>query len=162
MQKLAGVFILIAILILFLFGSWIGYLAVVAPDDLKPQQAAVFAAAAAIGGWLLTAYIARRNSIKQHTMTVLTQVRISAEMNNRIALVFKQFPPGVNMPADYANATSRGDETIRAASYILNYYEFLAAALHHNDLDHDLLKDCIRGQLCARKVHNVYPSSHPL
>lgn len=147
--KIAGFCVFFLTLFLFVVGLWILYITMASPDSLRPQQAVVFAAIAATAGWIVTAFIARRNSIKQHTMNVLTQIRISAEMNARITTVNAKFPPGSHMSPEYAADTPRTDEVIRAATYVLNYYEFLAAALHHNDLDHNLLKDCVRGQLCS-------------
>jgi len=137
---------------ILLVAGWAAYLAVFNPTALQPQQAVVFGGLTALAGWIVTAYIARRNSTKQHTMAVLTQIRISAEMNTRIKTLYDKFPLGTPMDAQYVATTPENDDVIRAARYILNYYEFLAVALRHGDLDHDLLKDCIRGQLCGMYV----------
>jgi hypothetical protein len=126
----------------------VGGIATVSPDTLDAKQIVVFAAISAIAGWMTSAYLTRRNSTKQHTMTVLTQVRISTEMNSRIRALYDKLPADTPITKEFF--TNKDNmEAVRAAQYILNYYEFLAVALRHGDLDHDLLKDCIRGQLCS-------------
>jgi hypothetical protein len=137
-----------AVVLLGAYGLWIAFEATYQADNLKPQQAVTFAAIGAIVGWVVAAYIARRNSTKQHTMNLLTQTRISSEMNSRLKIATDTFPVGTPMTATDIQTKTLSHEGIRAALYLLNYYEFLAVALHHGDLDHDLLKDCVRGQLC--------------
>jgi hypothetical protein len=115
----------------------------------KAEHIVLFGAISAMTGWFISADIARRNSKKQHTMAVLTQVRISTEMNSRIKALYSVYPIGRSLSEpDTEKSEKEQTDALAAARYVLNYYEFLAVALRHGDLDHDLLKDCIRGQLC--------------
>jgi hypothetical protein len=115
---------------------------------IEPVHAVVFAALSAMIGWIISVQTARRNSRKQHTMAVLMQVRLSTEFNNRVRSFYSKCPLDRNViAADLAD--SEFQKVVPDIRYLLNYYEFLAVALRHEDLDEELLKDCIRGQLCA-------------
>ena len=114
--------------------------------ELATSEIGLFAAILATAGWLTTALISRSNSIKQHTMNVLTQVRLSNEMNKHIDTLFSKFPLDTVISAQDLSDSKIQDDWRRSARYIANYYEFLAVALRYGDLDEKLLKDCIRSQ----------------
>lgn len=115
--------------------------------QLTVYQAIVFSAVSAMGGWIISLHFSRRSSKKQHTLNVLTQARLSTEMNNRVRTFRETFG---DRPIESGELEKDVNKDARAAAqYILNYYEFLAVALEHRDLDYDLLKDCLRGQLCV-------------
>ncbi len=124
--------------------------------SVKPEQAIIYVGFSGMIGWIVAVVSARQNSRKQHTMAVLTQVRISTEVNNRLRGVRATFPAGVTISATDL-ADPKNADAIADVHYLLNYYEFLAVAIKHKDLDHDLLRDCIRGQLCdfVRKARVV-------
>lgn len=112
---------------------------------IEVQDIALFAATSAAAGWITNALFSKANSVKQHTMTVLTQARLSTEMNNRVRSLFKKFQVGqVITKVDIASG--RNEDWYNAAVYMLNYYEFLAVALRYGDLHEPLLRDCIRTQ----------------
>jgi hypothetical protein len=130
-----------------IFAAGVVLVYVALTGTVQPTQVAVFAGFSAMLGWMVTVATARRNSRKQHTMAVLTQVRISTEVNNRVRSIYKQFPLGQTITENDLRDASNA-QAIADVRYMLNYYEFLAVALKHGDLDRRLLKDCIRGQLC--------------
>jgi len=116
---------------------------------LDAPDAAVFAAILAAAGWMTTALISRMNSVKQHTMQVLTQARLSPVLNEKSKLLFDTYPPGTDIPMSHLDHAAMRADWYRAATYMLNYYEFLSVAIRFHDLHEPLLRDCIRSQLCA-------------
>ena len=60
--------------------------------DVKPEHAAVFAGFWAMIGWIVSVHTARRMTRKQHTMAVLTQVRISQSVAERVKGLRTGFP----------------------------------------------------------------------
>ena len=98
----------------------------------------------ALSGWIITAWITVRNSIKQHTINTLLQSRLSPEymkhatnFNNYFFNVNREKIPIVN--ADLIDTAKRAH--IDCARYVLNYFEFMAVGIRYGDLDGDLLKD---------------------
>lgn len=121
----------------------------IATRRLDAPDAAVFAAILAAAGWTTTALISRMNSVKQHTMQVLTQARLSPVLNEKVKILFDTYPPGTDIPTSDLNDAAARADWYRAATYMLNYYEFLSVAIRYHDLHEPLLRDCIRSQLCA-------------
>jgi hypothetical protein len=116
--------------------------------QLAPVHAVVFAAFSAMIGWIISVQTTRRNSRKQHTMAVLMQARLSTEFNNRVRSFYAKCPLNRNVTTtDLSDPEFQ--QVLPDIRYLLNYYEFLAVALRHDDLDEELLRDCVRGQLCA-------------
>jgi hypothetical protein len=148
-RKFREVLLWTAVAALLVYAADVAYRAETAPQQLLPQQAVTFAALAAIGGWIVTAYYARLNSIKQHTISVLAEMRTSQAMIQNVEKVLKIFPIGQPVPRDYVESKPWNDPVIMAAIYILNYLEFLAVGIHHGDLDHDLVKSYLRTLLCG-------------
>ncbi len=70
----------------------------IATRRLDAPDAAVFAAILAAAGWTTTALISRMNSVKQHTMQVLTQARLSPVLNEKVKILFDTYPPGTDIP----------------------------------------------------------------
>ena len=104
-----------------------------------------------------TGYITVRNGIKQHTINTMLQSRMSAQYSEHAATINRTyFAPG--MPKyepvplseflDPANASH-----LQSVNYVLNYFEFLAVAIRHGDLDELMMRQMMKGiivRLCMR------------
>jgi len=106
---------------------------------------------AAVWGWVVTSYMTLRNSIKQHTINTLLQSRLSATYMAHAVCINKQFfPPNTltydHVPIDFFEDKSN-EEIIQSVAYILNYFEFLSAAVRYGDLDETLLRSALGGIL---------------
>lgn len=97
-------------------------------------------------GWLFSNYISSRNSIRQHTVTILTQLRMSTEfMKNANAL--QPYLEGQQIIDLKFYNSLESDKKIEkdAIRYILNYLEFVSAGIRYGDLDENLVKAAQRG-----------------
>ena len=127
---------------------------------VETPVAAVFAAVLATAGWVTTAYVSRVNSVKQHTMQVLTQARLSVELNAKSRDLYDAYPSNSQVPLeDITNATGN-EKWFRGAMYLLNYYEFLSVAIRYRDVHEKLLRDCVRSQLCATHDKLIHVIAH--
>jgi hypothetical protein len=125
-------------------------LAGVAWPHLTMQNWVVLAGVeAAVWGWIVTSYMTLRNSIKQHTINTLLQSRLSAtymEHANRLNENF--FPQETlafdNVPLAYFR-DAKNKDVVKSVAYLLNYLEFLSAAVRYGDLDETLLRGSLGG-----------------
>ena len=95
----------------------------------------------------------RIQSRKQHTITILFQTRLSSEIQNIHEQRRKLFPEFRDITYERWNAARRSPvqaerNAADAVTRLLNYFEFIAVGIRENDLDHDMLKSTIRGQMC--------------
>ncbi|MEM8979334.1 MAG: DUF4760 domain-containing protein [Pseudomonadota bacterium] len=121
---------------------------------------------------------------RQHTITVLLETRLSSEVRRHIDDRRKVFPLYQTIDPIAFKCAMQGDNThatlssftptdLKAAQYgvseLLNYYEFLALGITTGDLDHNTLKESVRGLMCnlvddAREVisemREVNPKSY--
>jgi len=143
---------------LFLFFSFVAwemhfseylFLGHEAPPLLTQNWLFLIGIVSAITGWIVSAYMTLRNSIKQHTISTLLQSRLSAtymENANLINTAFfapsmKDDPPvSMQFLHDPANA-----KALQAVNYVLNYLEFLSVGIRHGDLDKKVLRHTMRG-----------------
>jgi hypothetical protein len=106
-------------------------------------------------GWLYTNHNNIKNQRKSHTMSVLIQLRNSAEYQKHRVNVFSQFPMGtavkdsdlVKLQEDRANPASYGaDKTpiMDSMIYILNYFEFISIGVKTEDLDGTMIELSLR------------------
>jgi hypothetical protein len=106
---------------------------------------------AAVWGWVVTSYMTLRNSIKQHTINTLLQSRISATYMEHANCINKEFFPPTTLTYDQVPLEYFFDEknfpTIKSVAYLLNYFEFLSAAIRHGDLDEKMLRSTLGGIL---------------
>jgi len=123
--------------------------------DLIPFAApcAVLAAAGlATLGWLISAANQRNLSRKQHTLNLLMQMRHSEFYNKQLgainALSVGPSPAAPHLIAllTRAAAPTNDEQTAfaRGAIYILNYWEFVCAAMVVGDLDPELVRRTVR------------------
>ena len=104
----------------------------------------------AVEGWMVSAYITLRNSIKQHTINTLLQSRLSAVYMESARIINESFfAPGMNdEPISVTFIRSSFNVKERGAvDYVLNYFEFLAVGIRHGDLDKNVLGHTLRGIL---------------
>jgi len=122
------------------------------PIGLAAAQWVVLAGVvAAVVGWIISAMVTMRNSIKQHTINTLLQSRLSATyMENARAVNRHYFGPSGSVYTLTREELSRpaDDIKLRELSYLLNYLEFISAATRFGDLDEKLLRMTLRGMLC--------------
>jgi hypothetical protein len=110
----------------------------------------------AIAGWVCSALITFRNSVKQHTVGVYVQSRLSspyAEISRRVNL--KHFSMGSLVgPIPQSYFTNKNNaEDMYDINTILNYFEFIAVGIRQGDLDESILKNTMRGMIsnmCAK------------
>ena len=102
-------------------------------------------------GWVVSAYMTLRNSIKQHTINTLLQSRLSATYMQHALCINKKFFPPNELTYDHIEMDFFNDEAnveiIQSVAYILNYFEFLSAAVRYGDLDETLLRSAVGGML---------------
>ncbi|WAC59459.1 DUF4760 domain-containing protein [Brevundimonas sp. SL130] len=121
-------------------------------DRLAPPCAVFAAAGLATLGWLIAASNQRTLSRKQHTLNLLMQMR-HAEAYNRHHSALSLLSPGATpisaellaLMRDQRQPANEGEKAFRtAAVYILNYWEFVCAALTVGDLDAELMRRTVR------------------
>jgi hypothetical protein len=129
----------------------------------KTAVVAVVAATAATIGWILQRQVALDVSRKQHTLSILLQLRQSELFNRHRINLFASYPDGVSIPAaDVPTLLSartlatnystnpNGTQTfpmVESVYFICNFYEFLAAAVRQGDIDSHLLRQALGGNI---------------
>jgi hypothetical protein len=106
--------------------------------------------ASALTGWIITAMVTVRNSIKQHTINALLQSRLSATYMAHADVVNRNFiaPDGSLRPLLQSELQVQSDATqakLNSLRYILNYIEFISVGIRYGDLHESLLKSSLRG-----------------
>lgn len=141
------------------------------PMNPTPTVAAAAAVMATIG-WVIQRDAAMFLNRKQHTLSILMQMRQSEIFRRHQVHLATHYPAGANLtPADvqplldsrknkasYA-LDAAGGVTFPVADSILflaNFYEFLAAAVAQGDLDEALLKESI-GNIATNFYHKIEP-----
>jgi hypothetical protein len=103
-----------------------------------------------ITGWVCSAFISLRNSIKQHTVSIYVQSRLSspyAETIKRVNLM--HFSIGCTpdpIPTEIF-ASPDNAELMHDINTVLNYFEFIAVGIRHGDFDELVLKDIMHGMI---------------
>ncbi|HVR51104.1 MAG TPA: DUF4760 domain-containing protein [Pseudorhodoferax sp.] len=108
--------------------------------------------AVAILVWIGTSYVTVRNSVKQHTMNVLLESRLSETYLRHAKAVARAFQNqnGALTPMTQAEYNDPPPEIdFGSLNYQLNYFEFIAVGIRHGDLDESLLKESMRGIVCS-------------
>lgn len=123
-------------------GRWIHQFQVgMSKQDWLPTLGVLLAAT----GWITSAIVTIRNSVKQHTINTLLQTRLSATYQENAADArtgIKGHTPENPAPLAKIKGTP---ETQSAVEYLLNYIEFMAVGIRHGDLHEAVLKDSMRG-----------------
>jgi len=96
----------------------------------------------ALTGWLVQATLAVRIGRKQHSINVLFQSRLSKELTEHLSIVNEKFPHHGPLRWEIIDA-AENKAVYNAAVHLLNYYEFIAVAIEHGDMDEGIIRDCI-------------------
>ena len=104
-------------------------------QDILPTAFTVFFA---VFGWLITNYFTAKNSIRQHTVAILTQTRLSTEyIKHAHNLLEFQDTHKVISKEVYLKLYQ---DKQRSITYFLNTLEFIVAGIRLGDFDEDLVK----------------------
>lgn len=96
----------------------------------------------AIIGWMVSAWVTLRNSIKQHTFNFWLQTRCSAKYMEHAEKLNKWY---IELNEDQRQQSSNMPEDFMASVfYILNHAEFIAVGIRMGDLDEFILKQATR------------------
>lgn len=121
-------------------------------SDFKSAQdwIALVAALIAVVGFVVSAMVSINNSVKQHTIKLLLESRLSEIYMQHAAVINSTFlsPAGIICVTEEEVRNGFRRESI---SYILNYLEFLAVGIKNGELDERLMRKTLRGMVC-----NVY------
>lgn len=128
----------------------------------KQQLVVVFAAWAAVIGWIVTSWTAIRNSVKQHTVNTLLQSRLSAtymdhgmKLNRAFERFQKDYPLATRKPTDDPT-TGMTDDEFASLRYVLNYLEYVAIGIAHGDLHGPMLKSSLRSVLISTTYYSRF------
>ena len=109
-----------------------------------------------LGGWtalmgvLTSARISLQNTIKQHTINTLLQMRLSETYMLRAQKLTQRYfkSHGIYYVTQEECETEPPEACFVEMTYILNYLEFIASAIRYGDLDEKMMKESLRGMLC--------------
>jgi hypothetical protein len=137
--------LLLAVLLAFGVTTWIE-LKCKTFDFTPTNWLFLFATFLAVVGWIITAIVNLRNSIKQHTINTLLQSRLSTAFNQRTDDLAAVYPTGkILTESDLTNTDPNNLAALAALKYFLNHHEFVAVGISHGDLSHDVLKSSLEG-----------------
>lgn len=143
-EKINNALKLIIPVFLFLFGFV--WLLVLGESQRLPIMFGYLTIGFATIGWLFTNYITSKNSIRQHTLTVLTQMRMSTEFMKNANKLQAEIENGKVITHDLYNAIDAENIAIKeSVRYILSYLEFVSVGIRLGDLDESLVKESQRG-----------------
>lgn len=153
----------LGLLICVVIGSFLGFVfwqrSLVESDanDARLLAAAqwvlVMGAFTAMVGWMVSAIVTVRNSVKQHTINTLLQSRLSQAYVERLRIINDAYSPigqGIRVIKDTDFDDLKQADQLNAMRYFLNYYEFIALAIRYGDLDEALMKASMRGIVCTQ------------
>ena len=147
--------LIVSILVFGLAGAFLVYDA----SNRTPVVAAIAATAATIG-WVLQRQSALEISRKQHTLTILLQMRQNDIFNRHRINFFSVYPRdsyiqqqdvdrllNERVAKEKYGIDANGMlkfPVVESIFFICNYYEFLASGIRQGDLDNDLLEQSLR------------------
>lgn len=119
----------------------------------------IFSTLFAVTGWIISAMMTLRNSIKQHTVNTVLQSRLSATyMGNAETINTTLFSP--TAPKDSVSVEYLTDPAnlaiLKSVHYVLNYLEFVSVGIRLGDLDEKILCFTMRG-IVLRLYEKVLP-----
>nr|WP_256099127.1 DUF4760 domain-containing protein [Variovorax sp. SG517] len=135
---------LLLCVLLIIFGSFLAWQYVLDEKSIYKLAAGqwliAFAAILATLGWCVTAWVAIKNSVKQHTINTLLQSRLSKTYMDYADAVNKHF--GEHLSKAPASRPVDATQGIDQASlrYILNYFEYIALGIRYGDLHEGMLQ----------------------
>lgn len=168
-SRVLGFLLAVVFVILVIFASWEVthrlFWFDVEPVGLQSTQWIVLlGAVAAVTGWIVSAMVTIRNSIKQHTISTLLQSRLSSTyMDNAKPLNARYFGPNncIHLLTEDELTSKAPEAKLPELSFLLNYLEFIAAAIKYGDLDEKLMRMTFRGMVCNMyEAASVYIASN--
>jgi hypothetical protein len=130
-----------------------------------PAAVACLVGAGATIGWLVQRQVSEDLSRKQHTLNILLQLRSNEMFARHRINLFQVYPNREVIPeSDIVKIYDDGEKKdsyklepdgkqkfplVESIRYIANYYEFLAAAVRHGDIDERLLRTSLEGIIKA-------------
>lgn len=131
--------------------------------------------------YILTNYTNSKNDQRQFSLKVLFDYRFSSTYRNDLLNRQHYFPRNMPVDADYfwqcfnarfeneppTDDPDKAATSAEAVIHILNFYEFVCIGIKRNDLDEMMMKESIRGMMCAfvsdfRDVIISCQNNHPL
>jgi len=115
-----------------------------------------------IAGWVWSSYVTLRNSIKQHTVAIYVQSRLSspyAEISRRVNLAYFCVGSDTAPIAQEFFTNAENASAMHDIGTILNYFEFIAVGIRHGDLDEEMLRNTMRGMItnmCAKAMTYIH------
>lgn len=123
-----------------------------APQNSITALVAIFAAIAAVIGWLFTSRVQIINATKTHAMQVLMNSRNSTAYVGKVdeAMVLRRklideakeagIPPEERLVLTKERYLTLSDAERSAVHYLLNFLEFIAVGVRHTNLDEEMIK----------------------
>lgn len=122
----------------------------------SPLIAAFVSVAAVAVGWAVAGWNTHRNTVRQNTNAILFARFSQAPFGDALHRFHKEFGWADGGPVTTARlralSASGDDDRMKAAAaaiYILNYYESIASGVLNGDLDEQIVRDNVRGLVCA-------------
>lgn len=117
----------------------------------KAEWCALIAVVFASVGWIVSAWVTLLNTIKQHTINTLLQMRMSEVFIKNSTKVNARYlsSDGVYVLQREEIEKKSVQACIPELLYVLNYLEFIASAIKCGDLDENLMRQSLRGMFCS-------------
>ncbi|MBB3178746.1 DUF4760 domain-containing protein [Variovorax sp. Sphag1AA] len=117
----------------------------------KGQWILLFGVVAAIVGWIISSMVAIRNGIRQHTINILLQSRLSQTYMEQAMIVHMRYfhRHGMRYLTEEEIETDSPDARLPSLRYVLSYLEFIAVGIRYGDLDEKLMRRTLRDVVCS-------------
>ncbi|MFW2106137.1 DUF4760 domain-containing protein [Acinetobacter guillouiae] len=121
----------------------------------------VLAAIAAVFGWIFTSRVQIINTTRSHSVQVLMNSRNSTAYIGKVDEATKirrklvkdlALPKGEKVQLSASKFEELEDDQKSAVTYLLNFLEFVAIGIRHNNLDEDLIKGSFRSILKSNYI----------
>lgn len=132
------------------------------PNQFKTTAlVTVLAALAAVFGWIFTSRVQIINTIRSHSVQVLMNSRNSTAYIGKVDEATKirrnlinelAISKSVNVQLSASKFKELNDEQKSAVTYLLNFLEFVAIGIRHNNLDEDLIKGSFKSILKSNYI----------
>ncbi|WP_180162799.1 DUF4760 domain-containing protein [Acinetobacter sp. YH12069] len=119
------------------------------------------AAIAAVFGWIFTSRVQIINTVRSHSVQVLMNSRNSTVYIDKVdkatvirrKLILERKPkPDEKVQLTVGEFKDLGDAEKSAVTYLLNFLEFVAIGIRHNNLDEDLIRGSFKSILKSNYI----------
>lgn len=146
-----------------LLGLFLFFLIFCTADQMTSQKTILLSALLATAGWVTTTRLSMINTRKQHTFNTLLQLRHSTIYNDHVETIRRHLKGTISnipataydntdlikQPSETTTKITQGQQLKSAVQYVANHFEFIAVGIFSKDLDHDILRQFIRGTACS-------------